>query len=275
MSYPPYQAEERARVLTEQQIESATDMLIAARQERLALAGLPAELTPDNLADVQRVINAVSARIEAPVRGWKTYCLYKPMQPVFYAPIFDVLPSGADIAADVSLGRLIEPEIMFRVERDLPPRDRQYDVLEILEAVTAVIGFEVIGSRFAPQRPADAAQLPGEGSLYGSFCDHISNGVIVLGDTIPGWRDVAFEDVPLRMTEDDRELVSVVGCHPIDNPVLPVVAGVNRLRRHHGIKAGAIMITSSSTSFLPVAAGAEIRAVYDGLGEVRARFSPG
>src|SRR5438132_1176993 len=124
-------------------------MLIAARQKRLALAGLPAEVTPDNLADVQRVINAVSARIESPVRGWKTYCLYKPMQ-----------------------------------------------------------------------------------------------------------------------------LVSVVGCHPIDNPVLPVVAGVNRLRRHQGVKAGAIMITSSSTSFLPVAAGAEIRAVYEGLGEVRARFSP-
>jgi 2-keto-4-pentenoate hydratase len=261
--------------LTEQQIESATQLLIAAREKRLALAGLPSEVTPDNLADVQRVINAVSARIDTPVRGWKTYCLYKPMQPVFYAPIYNVLASGAEIAADVSPGRLIEPEIMFRIDRDLPPRDRQYDVLEILEAVTAVIGFEVIGSRFSPQRQAPVSPpLPGQGSLYGSFCDHISNGAIVVGDTIPGWRDVAFEDVALRMTEDDRELVSVVGCHPIDNPVLPVVAGVNRLRRHRGIKAGAIMITSSSTSFLPVAAGAEIRAGYEGLDEVRARFRP-
>jgi 2-keto-4-pentenoate hydratase len=260
--------------LTHQQIESATEMLIAAREKRLALAGLPSEVTPDNLADVQHVINAVSARIDAPVRGWKTYCLYKPMQPVFYAPIYDVMASGADISAEISPGRLIEPEIMFRIDRDLPPRDRQYDVVEILDAVTAVIGFEVIGSRFAPQAP-DSPRLPGEGSLYGSFCDHISNGAIVVGDAIPGWRDVAFEEVALRMTENDRELVSVVGCHPIDNPVLPVVAGVNRLRRHHGVKAGDIVITSSSTSFFPVAAAAQIRAVYEGLGEVRARFSPG
>ncbi len=249
-------------------------MLLAAREGQLALAGLPSEVTPDNLADVQRVINAVSAQIDAPVRGWKTYCLYKPMQPVFYAPIYEVLPSGSDIAADVSPGRLIEPEIMFRIDRDLPPRDRQYDVLEILEAVTAVIGFEVIGSRFSPPRQSGGgAPLPGEGSLYGSFCDHISNGAIVVGDTIAGWRDIAFEDVPLRMTEGDRELVATVGCHPIDNPVLPVVAAVNRLRRHHGLKAGDIVITSSSTSFFPVAPDAEIRAVYEGLGQVRARFS--
>jgi len=258
--------------LPEDAITSAADMLIAAREGRLALAGLPTEVTPENTADVQRVINAASARIDLPVGGWKTYTIYKPMHPPIYAPIYDVFPNGAEIPASISSGRVIEPEIMFRVDRDLPPRDRNYAIPEIMDSVTAVIGFEVIGSRFRGAPAADGTPAIGQGSLYGSFCDHIANGCIVVGEEIPEWRDVAFEDVRLRMTEDDHEIISVVGCHPFDNPFLPVVMGVNRLRRHLGVKAGDIIVTSSSTSFFAVSAGTLIRATYEGLGEVTATF---
>ena len=111
---------------------------------------------------------------------------------------------------------------MFRVDRDLPARNRNYDVSEVMDSVTAVVGFEVIGSRFR-RSPCRRGPSDGQGSLYGSLSDHIANGCIVVGDAIPGWRDVAFEDVGLRVTEGDRELISVVGCHPFDNPFLPVV----------------------------------------------------
>jgi 2-keto-4-pentenoate hydratase len=94
-----------------------------------------------------------------------------------------------------------------------------------------------------------------------------------VGDSVPGWRDVAFEDVHLRMCDGDRELVSVVGCHPFDNPFFPVVVGLNRLRRHHGARAGDIIVTNSSTSFFPVEAGTVIRAEYDGVGAVEAIFA--
>jgi 2-keto-4-pentenoate hydratase len=262
------------RSLTEDQIRSAADMLVALREGRVVLAGLPPEVTPDNTADVQRIIDAVSERIDRPIRGWKTYTVYKPMNPPFSAPIYDLFPSGAEIPADISPPRLIEPEIMFRVDRDLPARDRNYDVAEVMESVTGVVGFEVIGSRFRAASPSDrAAPSDGQGSLYGSLSDHIANGCIVVGDAIPGWRDVAFEDVRLRLTEDGRELISVVGCHPFDNPFLPVVVSVNRLRRHQGVKAGDVIVTNSSTSFFPVDAGSLIRATYDGVGEVVATFA--
>ena len=258
--------------LTEDQVRSATDMLVAAREGGLALAGLPADVTPENTADVQRIINAISARIDRPVGGWKTYTVYKPMHPPIYAPIYDVFPSGSEIPADISPARIIEPEIMFRVDRAMPARDHNYGITEIMESVTAVVGFEVIGSRFRSTGP-DGEKPPGEGSLYSSFCDHIANGCIVVGEPVPGWRDIDFEDVRLVWTENDRELMSVVGCHPFDNPFLPVVVGVNRLRRHTGVKAGDIIVTNSSTSFLPVEAGTLIRATYEGVGEVTATFA--
>jgi len=255
------------RRLGDAEVREAAELLVGAREGRVALAGLPAELTPEDTADVQRIIDAVSARVGRPVRGWKSYTVYKPTQPPFYAPIYDVLPSGAEIPSDLARARLIEPEIMFRADRDLPARDAAYPIGEIMDAVTAVIGFEVIGSRY--RRDATT----GQGSLYGSYADHIANGGIVVGDAIPGWRDVAFEDVAVRVTEGDREIASVVGAHPFDNPFLPVVVGVNRIRRGAGVKAGDIIVTNSSTSYLQVQAGVVIRAVYAGLGEVTATIA--
>jgi 2-keto-4-pentenoate hydratase len=262
------------RRLTDDQVRSAADMLVAARNDRLVLAGLPADVTPEGTADIQRIILAVSDQVDRPVHGWKTYLLYKPTHPPFFAPIYDCFASGAEIPADISPHRLIEPEIMFRADRDLPARERRYSVEEVAESVTAVVGFEVIGSRFRGRQTGDASGAPaGQGSLHGSLSDHIANGCIVVGDAVPGWRDVAFEDVHLTMSEGDRELVSVVGCHPFDDPFLPVVVGVNRIRRHRGVAAGDVILTSSSTSFFPVAAGTLVRATYEGVGEVTATFA--
>jgi 2-keto-4-pentenoate hydratase len=261
-------------MLTDDQVRGAADILVGLREGRVVANGLPAEVTPDNTADIQRIIDAVSDRVERPIRGWKSYTLYKPMNPPFCAPIYDLFASGATLPAHLSPSRLIEPEIMFRVDRDLPASDTHYEIAEVMDSVTAVVGFEVIGSRFRTAEPSDGrAIVDGQGSLYGSLSDHIANGCVVIGDEIPHWRDIAFEDVRLRLTEGDRELASVVGCHPFDNPFLPVVVGVNRLRRRHGVKTGDIIVTNSSTSFFPVAADVPIRATYEGLGSVTATFA--
>lgn len=259
--------------LTQNQVHSAADMLVALREGRLNLVGLPAEVTPENTADVQRIINAVSERLVRPTRGWKIYTVYKPMNPPFYAPIYDLFESGATIPGGISPMRLIEPEIMFRIDQELPARGHNYGIAQIMESVTAVVGFEVIGSRFrAPDASSTAQTSDGQGSLYGSLSDHIANGCIVIGDSIPHWQDVAFEDVGLRLTEDGRQIIEIVGCHPFDNPFLPVVVAVNRLRRHLGVMAGDIIVTNSSTSVIAVGAGSLIHATYEGLGEVTATF---
>jgi 2-keto-4-pentenoate hydratase len=255
------------KVLSDDEIRLAADLLVDAREGRRALASLPAEVTPENTYDMQRIINAVSARVDRPIRGWKVYTLYKPMNPPVYAPVYDVFPNGAEIPTGISPGRLIEPEIMFRVDRDLPPHDARYGVDEVAGAVTAVVGFEVIGSRF--RQDGGSA---GQGSLYGSLSDHLANGAVVVGDTVEHWRSVLFDEVALRMWSGDRELVSVVGCHPFDDPFFPVVVGVNRLRRHLGVRAGDVILTNSSTSFFPVESGSLVRAEYQGVGAVTASF---
>jgi 2-keto-4-pentenoate hydratase len=253
--------------LSDEQVRSAADMLVALREGRSDVKVVPPDLVPANTPDVQRIIDAVSGHIGRPVRGWKTYTVAKNLNPPFVAPVYDVFPDGSQIPVEFSPERLIEPEIMFRVDRDLPARDKNYGLVEIMDSVSAVVGFEVLCSRFPPEIPF------GERSPYASFADHIGNGCVVVGDVIRDWRDIEFEDVSLTVTEDGWKLASVVGSHPFDNPFLPVAICVNRVRRRAGVHEGDIIVSSATTSFFPVNAGTVVRASYEGVGEVTATLT--
>lgn len=262
------------KYMIEADIERAAGILLDLRRHGGTLEDLPDDLIPGNTADIQRIIDRVNAEIDRPVRGWKVYCVYKPMQPIFFTPVYDAFESGARIPPEISQLRLIEPEIMFRVDRDLPAREQRYTHEEVAQAVTAVVGFEVIGTRFHMGSLEDITKRSkSQKSNFGSLSDNIANGCIVVGEAIPEWRDIAFEERRVRMTEGDRILVDYVGGHPFDDPFLTVLVGVNRMRRQRGVRRGEIILTSSSTSFFPVSPGTRIRAEYEGVGSVEATFA--
>lgn len=262
------------REMTDTEIERAAGILLGLRRDGPSLDDLPDDLIPDRTADIQRIIDRVNAQIDRPVRGWKIYCVYKPMQPIFFTPVYDAFESGATIPAHISELRLIEPEIMFRVDRDLPARKERYVHEEIAQAVTAVVGFEIIGTRYRMGSLEEITKRSkAQKSNFGSLSDNIANGCIVVGDEVPGWRDIAFEERRVRLTEGHRVLVDYVGGHPFDDPFLTVVIGVNRMRHRQGVRKGEIILTSSSTSFFPMSAGTRIRAHYDGVGSVEATFA--
>src|SRR5262245_45344166 len=121
--------------LSERDVRTAATLLLSARAGTTELPCLPTELTPEHTADVQAIIDTVSAGIERPARGWKIYSAPAPTQPPVIAPIYDVFPSGTTVPADISPKRLIEPEIMFRIDRALPARDHNYEIAEIQACV--------------------------------------------------------------------------------------------------------------------------------------------
>jgi 2-keto-4-pentenoate hydratase len=253
--------------LSEEQVQSAANLLLAARAGRIKLPQLPGELTPQNTVDIQRIIAAVSADIDRPVRGWKIYTVYKNQNPPFWCPIYDVFPNGARLPLELAPDRLVEPEIIFRADRDFRVRDCNYSLTEVLEGVTAHVGFEILAPRYRGELTL------GERPVYGSLADHIANGCVVVGDSIPEWRSIDFEDVTLRVSDDGVEQFSLIGGHPFDNPFLPIVVLVNRVRRKADIKANDVLLSASSASFFTGGINTVIRAVYEGLGEVTATFA--
>jgi 2-keto-4-pentenoate hydratase len=133
---------------------------------------------------------------------------------------------------------------------------------------------EVIDSRFHIEDLDDIlARSKSLKSNYGTYADNIANGCVIIGDEIENWRDVAFEDVRVTMTEGDKTLVDFIGGHPFDDPMLSALVGINRIRRTAGVKQGDILLTSSSTSFFSVAPGKKITTTYEGLGSVTASFA--
>jgi 2-keto-4-pentenoate hydratase len=192
--------------------------------------------------------------------------VYKNQNPPFWCPIYEVHSSGVTLPLADYPDRLVEPEIVFRAARDLSHRDGNYDVVEVLESVVAHVGYEVLAPRFK-------GLTLGERPVNGSLADHISNGCVVIGDAIPHWRNVAFEDVPLRVTDGGSEVFSLVGGHPFDNPFLPIVVLVNRVCRRFDINAGAVLLSASSASFFTGGIGTEIVAEYQGLGQVAVSFA--
>ena len=90
------------------------------------------------------------------------------MVPPLSAPLYDVFSNGAEILTSISPGRLIEPEIMFRVDADLPARERHYETDAVTDAVTAVIGFDSrsLGRGSAPLIPQSR---PGPPTVRGRF----------------------------------------------------------------------------------------------------------
>ena len=159
--------------------------------------------------------------------------------------------------ATISPGRLIEPEIMFRVDRDLPARD---GALRGRRARRRGDGRGRIRDHRVAVQSGRRLPLDGQGSLYGALSDHIANGCIVVGDAIPAGAMLRSRTCTSPSTKVTAKSSSVVGCHPFDNPFFPVVVGLNRLRRHQGARAGDIIVTNSSTSFFPVDAGTVVRA---------------
>lgn len=261
------------RNLTDMEIEKAAQILLDLRANGRLMDDLPPELVPEATADIQRIIWRVNQEIAHPVVGWKIYSVFKPMQPVFFSPIYDRIKNGGNIPAGISPLRLIEPEIMFRCDIDIPPREKKYSHVELSEMVTAVVGMEVIGARFdmgtlEQMYKRSKSQI----SNHGALSDNIANGCIIVGDEIPHWQNVDFSEVVVTMTQDSEEVIRFVGGNPIDDPFLMTLVGVNRLRRHGGLKAGDIIVTNSSTSFFSVRAGSEIVSTYEGLGRVSARF---
>jgi 2-keto-4-pentenoate hydratase len=260
--------------LTPGEVEEAAQLLTALRRREIVLDDLPDHLIPQTTVDIQRIIDATHLLVRRPVLAWKVYCVYKPMQPVFYAPVYDVVEDGGFIPLELSGLRLIEPEIMFNVDADLERHGDKMSHAALSQRLTARVGFEVVGGRFRPRSVDETYALSkSQRSNYGVLSDHIANSCIVTGALVPGWRDVSFENVRVTLREGERVLVDTVGGHPFDDPFLPALVGINRILRTHDIEAGTTILTSSSTSFFPVRAGKKIHAEYEGIGAVSATFA--
>jgi 2-keto-4-pentenoate hydratase len=255
-------------------VASAARVLLEARRTGVGIKEFPADCKPLTAADANQIVEAVTREIDDQIAGWKITFLYKPREQPFRAPVFKscVFSSPAKVPGKFSPSRLIEPEIVFRLTRDLPPRAAVYQAEEVAAAVEACLAFEIIATRFDTSTRTLRDMLNQRATQVEAFADHITGGAFVIGPPIKDWTSVDFAKLRISMKADDRLIVETVGGHAFVNPFLPVVVLANELRDKGGLKAGQFVATGSFSGYFPVEVGQLVVAEFEGVGRIEATF---
>jgi 2-keto-4-pentenoate hydratase len=238
-------------------IQAAASALADARRSGHLVAALPASARPQTVADAHAIQDASVTALGETVSGWKVNVADdgEAMRGVILGSRMLASPAHLRTADVPMLG--IEVEIAFRFERDMPPRERPYEANEIAEAVTALVGIEVVDSRFASY-----ADTP----VIDRLADCMSNGAFVAGTARPDWREFDLATLKATLSVNGRTVVEKTGGHAAGDPIRPAIALVNALRLTEGVAKDRIMTTGTYTGLHTAQPGDHIVASFEDFG---------
>jgi 2-keto-4-pentenoate hydratase len=258
-------------------VAEAARLLLEARRTGRPLRELPERCKPATAADANAIIDAVGAALDETVAGWKIGFLYAPRQQPFLCPLYRsrVFDSPARVPLSLTPSRFVEPEICFRVIRDLPARAAAYSAAEVAAAVVACPSMEIVDTRFDTAYRPLRQMLDDRKMRLEAFADHITTGAFVVGPARPDWQSFDFAAMRVAMRTKGEVLVESTGGHAFVDPFLPCVVLANTLRHRGGLTAGQIMVTGSFTGFFAAPAGEAVTAEFVGFGSAEATFVSG
>ncbi len=224
---------------------------------------LPDAAHPRTLAEAHAIQDALVAALDQSVAGWKVSVGKdgEVMRGVILGS--RLLQSPAELPATQVPLRGIEAEIGFRFDRDMPPRDHDYRRDEIAAAVTALVGIEVVDSRFTSYRDTP---------VLDRTADCMSNGAYIIGTIRPDWRDFDLSSLKAVLRVNGKPEIEKTASHPAGDPILPAIALVNILRTGRGVTTGQIITTGTYTGLHFAEPGDHLVAEFEGFGRAELRL---
>ena len=260
--------------MDDDKVAHAAALLVRARKSGELLHELPEDCRPATAAEANAIGDEIARQLGEPIGGWKISFLYKPREAPFISPLFEsrIFTAPVEIPASLTPSLFIEPEITFRLEHDLPPREALYHAAEVAAAVVACPSFEIVDTRFDTSQRGIRQRLNERASLVEVFADHQTSGAFIAGAGRADWSDFDFARIRVVMRADDETIVESLGGHAFSDPFLPLVVLANEMRHRSGLRAGQLLATGSFTGFFPVAIGQTITAEFENFGTVEAMF---
>ncbi len=268
-------APERRGPMESAQVQRAAQLFFDARRNGALIRELPAECKPRNTAEVNAIVDAVTALLDEPIAGWKIGFMYSPRQKPFICPIFAsrLFSSPARVPLSLTPGCKIEPEISFRLLADLPPRANPYRADEVAEVLAASASLEIVDTRFDTSHRTIRQMLDDRAARFEAWADHNVCGAYVVSEPRRDWQQFDFAAMRAVMRTPDRVLVDTVGGHAFVDPFLPCVVLANEMRHRGGLRAGQIMVTGSFSGFFEVKPDEPVSAEFAGFGSTSATFA--
>lgn len=256
--------------LAPDQIQASALMLWEHWQQRRRLDELPSIGRPATRAEGYAIQSALARASGQQVAGWKIAATSAAGQAHIHVdgPIAGrlldgrVLASGAAIPLDGNAMRVAEAEFVFRLGRDLQPRDRPYAVDEVLAAVDALhLGIEVPDSRFHDFTRAGAPQL---------IADNACAAWFVQGPRVDAnWRDVDLARHVVTGYLNGARAAAGSGANVLGDPRIALTWIANELRQlGEHLRAGQIVTTGTCLTPIPIRPGDRVRMDFGAFGVV-------
>jgi 2-keto-4-pentenoate hydratase len=255
--------------------EAACATIWGNREAGTKFESLPPALRPATRAEGYAIQAQLEAHSVAPLWGWKIAAtsvagqrhinVDGPLAGRILAEM--VVPEGAPVPLSGNAMLVAEPEFVFRMGRDLQPRDAERSQEEVMAAVAALhLGIEAPDSRFAAFTAAGGPQL-----IADNACAHL----FVLGAEAPAlWRDLDLSQHRVACTVEGRYAREGIGANVLGDPRIALTWLANELSRH-GVTLRAGQYVTTGTCAVPLdirATGDAITADYGVLGRIAVRF---
>lgn len=251
----------------------AAEVLLNLWQQRRRCDGLPVDIRPSDRKAGYAVQQALTAMQSFAPVGWKIAATSAagqahigvdgPLAGRLYAD--RVLPAGGEVSLQNNLMQVAEIEFAFHFARTLTPRDHDYSVVEVLDAVACVHpSIEVPDSRYEDFLTAGAPQL---------IADNACANLFVLGPRADAWREFDYVNEPVGVRLNGQPVEPGYGRNVLGDPRIALTWLVNELSSL-GIACELGQIVTTGTCRVPVAVkpGDRIDADFGVLGRVDCRF---
>lgn len=260
-------------MLSQEAARNAAELLLKARGDHRKLERLPEECTPETVDDGMAIQNALADLWDQDVAGWKIGAASEaamtmlkadaPFPGRVFAPY--LLESPASVAAGAMHECAVECEFAFRLGTDLGPRDSDYTMDDIRDAVAmAYPAMELINNYWVNGMALGVEHL---------IADNGSNGALVLGDPIEDWqdRDLAAEGASLSVA--GNHIAAGTGAAILGHPLNTLLWLANDFRKRGiTLEEGHVITTGTMTGMTPCQPGDTAVGDYGELGTVQVTF---
>jgi len=267
-------AEAQAERMTDQAVRAAGDIIHDAWMAGAVIDALPARLRPATRRDGYRIQATLERRSALPIHGWKIAATSLDGQrhigvdgPLAGRILAErVIADGGSVAFHPNRMAVAEVEFAFRMARSLAPRERPFDLDEVLDAVASVhAAIEIPDSRYADFASAGAAQL-----IADNACGHY---FVEAPATHSDWRSLDLAAHRPVGTVTGKITREGSGRNVLGDPRVALAWLANELRSIGvTLAAGQVVTTGTCMTPLPVLPGDEVVADFGVLGRASVRF---
>jgi len=252
-------------------VSKLAEELVAARRQGLQLDPTRAQLFPETVAQAYEVQARAAALRDEAVVAYKIGLTSDAAQQFMGAAepiagrltLSDLRASPAFVTVGTHL-RIVEAEIVFRIERELPAGSAPFTEEELARCVGEIFaGIEICNSRFPDQ---------GE-TLRRIVADNSNADLLVVGERLQGCRMEDLADLPVTLTRSGGADVMGTTAKVLGHPLKALTWLANFLAANGGgLRPGQLVATGSCTGMTEVGYGEEVVATFGAMGRASMKF---